>query len=82
MRRTRHINRQYEKLKAQAGEYDVADVTAHLHAQLAAGGYRGSPFRFVYIDEVQDLTPAQIGLFRCAAATAAHRSEHTYIAAV
>lgn len=42
----------------------MADLTAHLHAQLARHGYRGAPFRYVYVDEVQDLTPAQIALFR------------------
>ncbi|KXZ43819.1 hypothetical protein GPECTOR_80g179 [Gonium pectorale] len=57
--------RRYEQEKGRRGEYDVADLTWHLHEQLAAGGgFPGAPFRFVYLDEVQDLTPAQIALFK------------------
>ncbi|KAG2489168.1 hypothetical protein HYH03_012394 [Edaphochlamys debaryana] len=56
----------YQRAKASRGEYDVGDLVAHLHAQLqGAGGFpRESAFRFVYVDDVQDLTPAQIALFR------------------
>ncbi len=66
-------HRLYERAKEVRGEYDVADLTAHLHAQLARHGYPGAPFRYVYVDEVQDLTPAQIALFRWAPAYAVAR---------
>ncbi|KXZ52835.1 hypothetical protein GPECTOR_8g218 [Gonium pectorale] len=64
--RVYELFRRYEREKERRGEYDIADMTWHLHEQLAAsgGGYPGAPFRFVYLDEVQDLTPAQIALFK------------------
>jgi hypothetical protein len=58
----------YEKLKAQeyTGDYDVLDVVAHVYRILSAHpeGYRGAAMYSVFVDEVQDLTPAQIALFR------------------
>ncbi|PNH10429.1 TPR and ankyrin repeat-containing protein 1 [Tetrabaena socialis] len=59
------LYRRYEHDKERRGEYDVGDLAAHLHQQLAgAGGYRGTLFGYIYLDEVQDLTPAQIALFK------------------
>ncbi|KAL4457799.1 hypothetical protein ABPG75_012664 [Micractinium tetrahymenae] len=56
--------------------YDAADVVAHMHRQLRAGGYRGKPVHELYCDEVQDFTQAELllglrivsdpnGLFLC-----------------
>lgn len=47
-------------MKKERGDWDMADLTYHIHHQLApAGAYTGVRFDFVYVDEVQDLTPAQ-----------------------
>jgi superfamily I DNA/RNA helicase len=58
-----HLFLQYEKLKRKARAYDLADRVWHLYEQLASGGYRGDKMEFVYVDEVQDFTLAQLSLF-------------------
>eukprot|EP00741_Cyanophora_paradoxa_P020165 tig00000219_g19465.t1 len=55
-------------MKRGRGEYDVADFVLHAFRQLkrqAGRGGRGgpAPFHFVAVDEVQDLSIAQIALF-------------------
>jgi hypothetical protein len=66
-RRGSLARRSYEAEKRARGEWDAADLTADLHRRLAppAPAYRGARFAYVYVDEVQDLTPAQIALCRC-----------------
>ncbi|KAI3972839.1 hypothetical protein MKX01_019497 [Papaver californicum] len=54
----------YEKKKVLNGEFDLSDFVIHLHSLLKNGSYRGDDMDFVYIDEVQDLTMGQIGLFK------------------
>ncbi|CAM6125858.1 unnamed protein product [Calypogeia fissa] len=54
----------YEKRKAVRNEYDIADCCSHLYAQMRLGNYVGLKFHYVYVDEVQDLTMAQIALFK------------------
>eukprot|EP00741_Cyanophora_paradoxa_P020397 tig00021254_g19688.t1 len=53
----------YEKLKKKRGEYDLADAVLHALRQLREGRYHPSPLQRVYIDEVQDLSIAQLILF-------------------
>jgi superfamily I DNA/RNA helicase len=55
---------QYEKRKRMIGDHDVADVVGHVYCELTREGYRGVKNQFVYIDEVQDLTQAQLALFK------------------
>ncbi|MCL7036921.1 hypothetical protein MKW94_011187, partial [Papaver nudicaule] len=55
---------EYEKKKIQNDEFDLADFVIDLHCRLKAGCYEGEEMDFVYIDEVQDLTMRQIGLFK------------------
>ncbi|RZC62630.1 hypothetical protein C5167_024386 [Papaver somniferum] len=54
----------YEKKKVLNGEFDLSDLVIDLHSRLKSGNYRGDDMDFVYIDEVQDLTMRQIGLFK------------------
>ncbi|KAI3933244.1 hypothetical protein MKW92_003652 [Papaver armeniacum] len=54
----------YEKKKVLNGEFDLSDFVIDLHSRLKSGNYRGDDMDFVYIDEVQDLTMRQIGLFK------------------
>ncbi|KAI5075691.1 hypothetical protein GOP47_0009767 [Adiantum capillus-veneris] len=54
---------QYEKLKMQRNDYDMADYVKNVYKRLSAGEYQGDIIDYVYIDEVQDFTPAQISLF-------------------
>ncbi|MCO5576944.1 hypothetical protein L7F22_030765 [Adiantum nelumboides] len=54
---------QYEKLKITRESCDLADNVQHVYKRLALGEYRGDKIDFVYIDEVQDFTAAQISLF-------------------
>ncbi|OVA06987.1 UvrD-like Helicase [Macleaya cordata] len=54
----------YEKKKLLNGEFDLADLVIDLHRRLKNGSYEGEEMDFVYIDEVQDLTMRQIGLFK------------------
>ena len=55
----------YEQLKRnQYQDYDQLDLVHHLYKSLSIQPYRGVPMDSVFIDEVQDLTPAQISLFK------------------
>ncbi|XP_026431615.1 TPR and ankyrin repeat-containing protein 1-like [Papaver somniferum] len=55
---------EYEKKKILHDEFDSADFVIDLHRRLKTGCYEGQEMDFVYIDEVQDLTMRQIGLFK------------------
>ena len=54
----------YEKWKGKDYSYDLMDVVHHVYKCLEKDGYKGRGWSSVYIDEVQDLTPAQLSLFR------------------
>ncbi|KAL5077780.1 hypothetical protein RYX36_016764 [Vicia faba] len=58
------IFQNYEKMKMKKGEFDVSDVVIDLHHRLKMNGYKGDIMNYVFIDEVQDLTMAQIALFK------------------
>ncbi|KOM26457.1 hypothetical protein LR48_Vigan272s004500 [Vigna angularis] len=58
------IFQDYETMKMKNGDFDLGDLVIDLHSRLRAERYKGDKMNFVYIDEVQDLTMAQIGLFR------------------
>ncbi|MCL7047449.1 hypothetical protein MKW94_024532 [Papaver nudicaule] len=55
---------EYEKKKILNDEFDLADFVIDLYCRLKTGCYEGEEMDFVYIDEVQDLTMRQIGLFK------------------
>ncbi|XP_012837480.1 PREDICTED: uncharacterized protein LOC105958026 [Erythranthe guttata] len=55
----------YEKMKMERGEFDLADFVIDIHLRLKnEEDLMGDKMDFVYIDEVQDLTMRQISLFR------------------
>jgi AAA domain len=58
----------FEEYSARLGEtpahYDAADFVSHVYSALAAAPYKGMKMEYVYVDEVQDLSPAQICIFR------------------
>ncbi|CAH9131432.1 unnamed protein product [Cuscuta epithymum] len=54
----------YEKMKKERGEFDLADLVNDLHFRLNEEIWEGDKMDFVYIDEVQDLTMKQISLFK------------------
>ncbi|RAL48322.1 hypothetical protein DM860_005746 [Cuscuta australis] len=54
----------YEKMKMERGEFDLADLVNDLHLRLNVENLEGDKMDFVYIDEVQDLTMRQISLFK------------------
>lgn len=55
----------YEKQKRENNEYDIADLVTHLYLELQkSGGFLGEKMHFLYVDEVQDFTQAQIALFK------------------
>ncbi|KAL2487580.1 uncharacterized protein Fot_40872 [Forsythia ovata] len=58
------IFKDYEKMKTERGEFDLADLVIHLHHRLNNENLLGEKMDFVYVDEVQDLTMRQIALFR------------------
>lgn len=51
-------------MKMLYNDYDVGDMVIHLHKELEQGGFLGQPLQYVYVDEVQDLTQAQIALLK------------------
>ncbi|KAI3700085.1 hypothetical protein L2E82_44701 [Cichorium intybus] len=55
---------QYEKIKMEKENFDLADLVNDLHRRLEFEGYKGDSMDYVYIDEVQDLTMRQIMLFK------------------
>ncbi|KAK1553169.1 hypothetical protein Q3G72_030003 [Acer saccharum] len=54
----------YEKMKLESGEFDLADLVIDLHRRLKDENCQVDEMNFVYVDEVQDLTMSQIGLFK------------------
>ena len=55
----------YERLKNQEhGDYDMIDVVHHVYQALSREPYNGVSITQVYVDEVQDLSPAQIMLLK------------------
>ncbi|XP_074273010.1 uncharacterized protein LOC141596685 [Silene latifolia] len=54
----------YEKMKLERREFDLADFVNDLHRRLQHERYDGDFIDYVYIDEVQDLTMRQIALFK------------------
>ncbi|XP_065871329.1 uncharacterized protein [Euphorbia lathyris] len=54
----------YEKMKMENGDFDMADIVIDLHRRLRNERYVGDMMDFVYIDEVQDLTMRQVALFK------------------
>ncbi|KAF7827415.1 recBCD enzyme subunit RecB, P-loop containing nucleoside triphosphate hydrolase [Senna tora] len=58
------IYHNYEKMKMENGEFDLADMVIDLHVRLRTERYEGDKMLFIYIDEVQDLTMSQIALFK------------------
>ncbi|KAM3369762.1 hypothetical protein ACQJBY_017559 [Aegilops geniculata] len=54
----------YESMKGTAREFDLSDFVNSLHSSLVSEGYKGDMVDFVYIDEVQDFTMAQIALLK------------------
>ncbi|WCJ17640.1 P-loop containing nucleoside triphosphate hydrolases superfamily protein [Euphorbia peplus] len=54
----------YEKMKMENGEFDMADIVIDLHRRLRDKNYGGDMMDSVYIDEVQDLTMSQVALFK------------------
>ncbi|XP_047306374.1 TPR and ankyrin repeat-containing protein 1-like [Impatiens glandulifera] len=54
----------YEKMKSENGDFDLADLVIDLHHRLSKERFQGDEIDFVYIDEVQDLSMQQIALFK------------------
>ncbi|KAK3421350.1 hypothetical protein EUGRSUZ_G02002 [Eucalyptus grandis] len=54
----------YEKMKMENDEFDLADLVNDLQRRLFHERFAGNMVDFVYIDEVQDLTMGQISLFK------------------
>jgi hypothetical protein len=54
----------YEKLKGQYSEYDLLDVVHYVYHQLLNHSINLPRLYSLFVDEVQDLTPAQIALFK------------------
>ncbi|CAL1352529.1 unnamed protein product [Linum trigynum] len=58
------IYEDYERMKMERGDFDVADLVIDLHRRLKTCAYKGQLMDYVYIDEVQDLTMRQIAIFK------------------
>jgi hypothetical protein len=54
----------YEKMKEERNEFDMEDVVMHLIQQFRLGKYTGVYFSDISIDEVQDLSPSMICMFK------------------
>lgn len=54
----------YEKMKQEKEEYDLADLVIDLHHRLEVIQYTGEQMDFVYVDEVQALSMMQIALLK------------------
>jgi hypothetical protein len=50
-------------LHTELGMYDKIDVVRHIYQHIKQNGYKGKPVHDVYVDEVQDLTQAELKLF-------------------
>ncbi|XP_074273009.1 uncharacterized protein LOC141596682 [Silene latifolia] len=59
-----HIFLDYEKMKLERREFDLADFVNDLHRRLKHERYDGDFIDYVYVDEVQDLSIRQIALFK------------------
>ncbi|GFP95814.1 tpr and ankyrin repeat-containing protein 1 [Phtheirospermum japonicum] len=59
-----NIFEDYEKMKLERGEFDLADFVIDIHHRLKNENLLGDKMDFLYIDEVQDLTMSQISLFK------------------
>ncbi|KAK1439382.1 hypothetical protein QVD17_05199 [Tagetes erecta] len=55
---------QYENIKVENGNFDLADIVNDLHQRLEVEGYAGDMMDYVFVDEVQDLSMRQIMLFK------------------
>ncbi|CAN0905498.1 TPR and ankyrin repeat-containing protein 1 [Linum grandiflorum] len=58
------IYEDYEKMKMERGDFDMADFIIDLHRRLKSGKYKGELMDYVYLDEVQDLTMRQVAIFK------------------
>ena len=54
----------YEQMKGVREEYDMEDFVFHLHSCMSLHGFLSKPCTSVFVDEVQDLSAAQISLFK------------------
>lgn len=54
----------YERMKMERREFDLADFVLDIHRRVKDGNVPGDKMDFVYIDEVQDFTMRQICLFK------------------
>ncbi|KAK0573842.1 hypothetical protein LWI29_014378 [Acer saccharum] len=54
----------YEKMKVERSDFDLADLVIDLHRRLKDENCLVDEMNFVYVDEVQDLTMNQIALFK------------------
>ena len=54
----------YEKMKEEKEAFDIEDVVGYLNEQFIQNKYNGVKFTDISIDEVQDLSPSQICLFK------------------
>eukprot|EP01041_Mallomonas_annulata_P001018 gene1018-1996_t len=60
----------YERLKGESRQYDMADVVNYIYRQCRERKFKGttdslsSLLTNIYVDEVQDLSPAQLSLFQ------------------
>ena len=54
----------YERMRKANRAHDLADVVHYIYTNLSKHPYGGPLMNNVYIDEVQDLSPAQISLFK------------------
>ncbi|XP_058220397.1 uncharacterized protein LOC131330732 isoform X2 [Rhododendron vialii] len=58
------ICQDYEKMKKDNGDFDLADFVNDIHYRLRNERFEGDKMDFVYVDEVQDLSVRQIALFK------------------
>lgn len=57
-----YLFQEYEKYKIYNKSYDMMDVVNHILQEVMFGRYKDEAFDYMFIDEVQDLTPAAIYL--------------------
>lgn len=58
------IFKDYEKLKIEIGDFDMANLVIDIHHRLKNGKYEEDIMDFFYIDKAQELTMKQIALFK------------------
>lgn len=54
----------YESLKSNSFEYDILDLVHYVYRNMSASNVKFPSIHSIFVDEVQDLTPAQIALFK------------------